>query len=428
MGHPPLTETLLMEILRDINPAISSDPSRIQSHVQSRVHSIDIFRGLTVLLMVFVDNLGFVKGLPWWTYHMPREANGMTYVDMVFPAFLFLVGMSIPLAIQRRIARGDSPAKVWTHIIVRSVGLLVLGLFISNAPQIDGEKTGISAVAWALLGFAAIVLVWNVAPSSVNAESSQYKTLRRVLKLAGLALLLTLAIIFKRTTPEGRVAWLDFSDWEILGLIGWAYLLVSTVYFVFRKNIWVLLAAFVALVTTNSLSTAGWLHGLDRFPGYVRPFEAGLASITMAGVLTAMIFLEDTIASTFKAKALWALGYAAVLAAAAWMLTPLGISKLRDTPAWCLYCSAANILIVLLLYWIADENQKTKWARFTKPAGVNPLLAYLLAYIAYFTPRLGVLTADGSSGWPGVGKSLFFTGLVLTVSAILTRWRIRLQL
>lgn len=74
--------------LADSNPAASGAP---------RIHSLDIFRGLTVLVMVFVDNLGFVKGLPWWTYHMPREANGMTYVDVVFPAFLFLVGMSIPL-------------------------------------------------------------------------------------------------------------------------------------------------------------------------------------------------------------------------------------------------------------------------------------------------------------------------------------------
>lgn len=383
--------------------------------------------------MVFVDNLSFVKGLPWWTYHMPPNTNGMTYVDMVFPAFLFLVGMSIPVAIQRRMTRGDSHGKVWMHILLRSFSLIALGLFISNAPQLDSEKAGISAVAWALLGFAGIVLVWNVDPWSSNprsgqSSSGQYKTLYWMLKFAGLALLLGLAIVFRRTTQDGRVAWLDFSDWEILGLIGWAYLLVSTIYLVCKKNIWVLLAAFVALVTINSFSMAGWLHWLDRFPGYVRPFEAGLASIAMAGVLASMIFLEDSIAGTFKAKALWALGYAALFTVAAWALTPLGISKLRDTPAWCLYCSAANILIVLLLYWIADVKQKTKWARFTKPVGANPLLAYLLAYVAYFTPRLGLLTADGSSGWPGVGKSLFFTGLVLVMSAFLTRWRIRLQL
>jgi predicted acyltransferase len=55
--------------------------------VTARIASIDIFRGLTVLVMVFVDNLDFVKGLPWWTYHMPLQSNGLTNVDMVFPAF-----------------------------------------------------------------------------------------------------------------------------------------------------------------------------------------------------------------------------------------------------------------------------------------------------------------------------------------------------
>src|ERR1700678_1451626 len=100
-----------------------------------RFVSIDIFRGLTVLVMVLVDNLDFVKGLPWWTYHLPREANGMTYVDMVFPVFLFVMGMSIPLAVERRIAEGDSRGKIWLHIIARSLSLVTLGLFIANGPQ-----------------------------------------------------------------------------------------------------------------------------------------------------------------------------------------------------------------------------------------------------------------------------------------------------
>lgn len=77
---------------REIAPANANVPD---SGFAARIMSIDIFRGLTVLLMVFVDNLDFVKGLPWWTYHMPRQANGMTYVDMVFPAFLFVMGMSL---------------------------------------------------------------------------------------------------------------------------------------------------------------------------------------------------------------------------------------------------------------------------------------------------------------------------------------------
>ena len=50
-----------------------------------------------MMVMVFVNELSEVKGLPWWNYHMPPGADGMTYVDMVFPEFLFIVGMAIRL-------------------------------------------------------------------------------------------------------------------------------------------------------------------------------------------------------------------------------------------------------------------------------------------------------------------------------------------
>src|SRR5271168_5430512 len=96
------------------------------SEAAGRIASIDIFRGLTVLVMVFVDNLDFVKGLPWWTYHLPREANGITYVDMVFPAFLFIMGLSIPLGVQHRIAAGDSRGKICVHLLARALSLVAL--------------------------------------------------------------------------------------------------------------------------------------------------------------------------------------------------------------------------------------------------------------------------------------------------------------
>jgi heparan-alpha-glucosaminide N-acetyltransferase len=76
--------------------------------VSPRVTSIDIFRGLTMALMIFVNELSSIKGLPWWNYHMPENANGMTYVDMVFPAFLFILGMSVPLAVEQRLKKGAS--------------------------------------------------------------------------------------------------------------------------------------------------------------------------------------------------------------------------------------------------------------------------------------------------------------------------------
>ena len=142
--------------------AASANAGHATVNIPGRIASIDIFRGLTVLVMVFVDNLDFVKGLPWWTYHMPRQANDLTYVDMVFPAFLFVMGMSIPLAVERRIAVGDSDSQIWLHIVARSLSLVALGLFIANGPQVDPQRTGVSAVSWDLLGFAGIALFWAV--------------------------------------------------------------------------------------------------------------------------------------------------------------------------------------------------------------------------------------------------------------------------
>jgi heparan-alpha-glucosaminide N-acetyltransferase len=391
--------------------------------VAGRIASIDIFRGLTVMVMVFVDNLDFVKGLPWWTYHMPRESNGMTYVDMVFPAFLFVMGVSIPLAVERRVAAGDSDGRIWLHHVERSLSLVVLGLFIANAPQVDLQHAGISAVWWAILGFVGIALFWGVRHSS-----SENKRLHRIMRYAGLLILAGLFIAFRRITPGGQVAWLDFSDWEILGLLGWAYLLVSSLYLLLKKNPVALTASLVLLSGLNALSTVGWLGWLRRLPPYAQPFEAGLSSITMAGLIAYLIIIEGKIARDFRAKLLWAAGYALILAGAAYLLTPLGISKLRDTPAWCLYCAAANTIVLLFLYWIADIGSMATRARFVQAVGANALLAYMLAYVAYFNPTLFRLTADGTEGWFGVARSLLFAGLVFAITVVLTRFKFRLRL
>ncbi len=86
-------------------PSLQSNPAQIGDQ---RVVSIDIFRGVTMAVMIFVNALSDVRGLPWWTYHAHAEEDVMTYVDMVFPFFLFIIGMSLPLSITRRLRRNPS--------------------------------------------------------------------------------------------------------------------------------------------------------------------------------------------------------------------------------------------------------------------------------------------------------------------------------
>ena len=73
-----------------------------------RVLAIDAFRGLTILAMIFVNTLEDVQGMPSWLYHTPENSDGLTFPDLVFPAFLFIVGMSIPFATAQRLAAGDT--------------------------------------------------------------------------------------------------------------------------------------------------------------------------------------------------------------------------------------------------------------------------------------------------------------------------------
>ena len=63
----------------------------------SRIMSIDIMRGLTLFLMLFVNDL-YEPGVPYWLVHTKADVDGMGLADWVFPGFLFMVGMSVPYA------------------------------------------------------------------------------------------------------------------------------------------------------------------------------------------------------------------------------------------------------------------------------------------------------------------------------------------
>jgi predicted acyltransferase len=136
--------------------------------VTTRVLSIDIFRGLTMVVMIFVNELSDVRGLPWWTYHAPEKLDYMTYVDMVFPFFLFIVGMSMPLSVEQRLKRNGSVAALWLHTLLRSVGLVVLGLILANAEFCDEARMGMNGGLWCLLALIAAGLYLNVYPPSMR--------------------------------------------------------------------------------------------------------------------------------------------------------------------------------------------------------------------------------------------------------------------
>lgn len=387
-----------------------------------RVLSIDIFRGLTMLVMIFVNDLAGVQGLPWWTYHMPNGVNGMTYVDVVFPAFLFIVGMTIPLSVERRLQRDGSQWKLWRHILLRFASLAILGIFIANSSKVDSRLTGVRMEAWSLIGFVGAILLWNV-----YAEPSGTRTI--LFKCTGFAMLFAMLAIFQRTTADGRALWLDFSYWEILGLIAKAYLAVCILYVPLRRWRWTPVVLLTLLCALNVASRAGLAPFLRQIPYWAWPFGRGdTASITMAGIVASQILLTGAFAETFRQRAAWATGYAAALAAAGWLFAGLGVAKNAGTPAWCLWCSAISVLLFLGLYWLVDVKGVAAWAKFARPAGANTLLTYLLPDIFYAAVGYSVWSAWLGAGWTGVARSVAFTAVMLGAAALLTRWKVRMQL
>src|SRR3982751_4735920 len=130
---------------------------------KQRILSIDAFRGITILVMVFVNELAGMRNIPAWMKHMPADADAMSFVDVVFPAFLFIVGMSIPFALNQRQARGDDGAALQRHVLARSLGLILLGFFMVNAEDGFNPARMPFNIGWWSLGlYTCTFLVWGV--------------------------------------------------------------------------------------------------------------------------------------------------------------------------------------------------------------------------------------------------------------------------
>src|SRR5919112_1637280 len=87
----------------------------VKTKALQRVASIDILRALTMVLMIFVNDLGSLKGIPLWLEHVAPGVDGIGLADIVFPAFLFIVGLSLPYAIDNRRKKGDTEGQLVWH-------------------------------------------------------------------------------------------------------------------------------------------------------------------------------------------------------------------------------------------------------------------------------------------------------------------------
>lgn len=388
-----------------------------------RILSIDALRGITILVMIFVNELAGMRDIPQWMEHMPADADAMSFVDVVFPGFLFIVGMSIPFAINNRIAKGDSFIELQKHILFRTLGLLVLGFFMVNAEEgIDAAATGMSLNVWSLLFFAAVIMIWKV-------YKTNNRTLVYILKIAGFILLFVLAYIFRNEKSEPvSPHW-----WGILGLIGWAYLYSCVIYQLCKGNVAVLIF-FIAFCTAwyaaghasfvKDNTSLRWIASQSG--------NAAHTSVVLCGMVVSLLFFDEKKATAISGRYVQVFIFIAVLFIAGYFLRPFfQISKIHATPTWCLWSAGFCSMIFCFLYWLIDIKKIQGWTNFFKPAASNPLLTYIIPDIIYYlTALLSVsLWPDSLSyGIPGMCFSLFFAVAVMGVVILLNKIHLKLQL
>jgi predicted acyltransferase len=94
--------------------------------------SVDVLRGLTIGFMIMVNNNGGGNDAYWAMKH--TDWNGFTPTDLVFPTFLFLVGISTVFSTQARLAKGDTKSSLLFHTVRRAITLYLLGLLVNSFP------------------------------------------------------------------------------------------------------------------------------------------------------------------------------------------------------------------------------------------------------------------------------------------------------
>jgi predicted acyltransferase len=125
-----------------VSPAViatrASPAGDSSSDVSTRLTSLDLFRGATIAAMILVNNPG--GDHPYWPLEH-AEWNGWTPTDLIFPFFLFIVGVSLVFSFESRLARHDSRGVLLSHTCRRAVTIFAIGLVLNYSLVLVSPST-----------------------------------------------------------------------------------------------------------------------------------------------------------------------------------------------------------------------------------------------------------------------------------------------
>jgi len=323
-----------------------------------RLMSLDVFRGVTIASMMLVNNPG-----TWSAIYPPLEHSawhGWTFTDTIFPFFLWIVGVAIPLSTSRRLAAGQSRAELFRHALRRAAILFALGFFLNSLLFfIDGSI--------ATLGFGA----WL----------HEYLTTVRipgVLQRIAICYLIAFAI-FLRTNIRGQVIW-------TVALLAGYWLLMAFAPFPAEgdgQTRWIsggLEKGVNFSAYIDNLVLNGPTIGMHVFKGG-RTWDPEGTISTLPAIASCLFgILAGHLLRTQKGdaeKTAWlAVGGAVLMWLGLLMDLVLPINKYLWTSSYSVFMAGLAMLCFGVCYWLVDVRGWRKWA--------NPLAIYGMNAIALF--------------------------------------------
>lgn len=190
-----------------------------------RIASIDVLRGIAIFGMVLCAQIGWNSGLPAWMFHAQTpppdyafnpEVRGLTWVDLVFPFFLFSMGAALPFSLGKKLSKGESRWKIIAGLFKRFFILLAFSFVLGNSYHIYAAD--ISRVWLNLI----MIAIWGALFLSLGRFGFKNEKVNNALNLSGVLLLAGFGVL-AHFLPGGGLS-KEYSDIIIMIL---AYLSFS---------------------------------------------------------------------------------------------------------------------------------------------------------------------------------------------------------
>ena len=395
----------------------------------SRIISIDVFRSVTMVLMIWVNDFWTINNIPKWLKHAKTGEDYLGFSDVIFPWFLLVLGMSIPFSFENRIKQGEPIFTIWIHIVLRTIALVVMGLFHMNMEMYNHDTSYLSKPIYVIISSIAFFMIWNIYPSKLE---KKWDFIFKVIRLIGVIILIIMFLLFSGKDYEGNDIGFAIHWWGILGLIGWVYLIAASAFIFIRTSILGSFIAFFICMGLNIISSSGIPYNIFSWQSanWI-PGSGGLQALAFGGIIVSLLLMQSRANRNIKNLYVSLFCFATLSLLSGFLLRNyFVINKNLGTPTWIMISLSTAIFLFIFLHWLTDVKKILSWYKYIKIAGTATLTCYLIPYFVYSLRTITgiVLPEFLRMGIIGLVKSIVYSLIIISICWGLKKIKIQLKI